>query len=79
MTRSIRLSLLALVLVVAAALIAGFGYETVGRRRDRARVPRIGEAIDIGGRRLNLFCSGTGTPTVILFPGASQPGFSWHA
>jgi pimeloyl-ACP methyl ester carboxylesterase len=76
-TRLIRLSLLALVLVVAAALTGGLAYETAGRRRDRTRVPRIGEAIDIGGRRLNLFCSGTGAPTVILIPDASQPGFSW--
>ncbi len=77
MARVLRLSLLVLVLVVAGALSAGLGYETVGRRRDRARVPRIGQAIDIGGRRLNLFCSGSGAPTVILISGASQPGYSW--
>lgn len=47
-------------------LLSGILYEQLGRRRDRARLPQIGTSYDIGGRSLNLFCSGSGTPTVIL-------------
>ena len=32
-----------------------------------------GRQIDIGGRRINMHCAGTGTPTVILMAGI----FSW--
>lgn len=48
------------------ALLSGILYEKLGRRRDRARLPQIGTSYDIGGRSLNLFCSGSGTPAVIL-------------
>jgi len=38
--------------------------------------PRIGQAVGIGGRTLNLYCSGQGTPTVILETGGNSPGYS---
>lgn len=64
-----------LVLLVAAW---GFIYEQIGRARDARRLPaRIGQAIDIGGRTLNLYCSGEGSPTVILETGGNEPGYAW--
>ena len=33
--------------------------------------------MDIGGRTLNLYCSGQGTPTVILETGGNSPGYEW--
>jgi hypothetical protein len=71
------IALVALLAVVAA----GIGYERVGRVRDRDRLPRIGRAVDIGGRTLNIDCSGEGSPTVILaddgVSAAISPGYSW--
>ena len=64
----------------AVALIAGLTgaiYEQVGQRRDRARLPQIGRSVDIGGRSLNIFCSGAGTPAVILDAGSGDPGYAW--
>ena len=59
------------------ALLAGFVYEQVGRTQDAKRLPkRIGHAINIGGRTMNLYCSGEGTPTVILEAGGNEPGYS---
>ena len=70
-----RLSYAFLTLVVLA-LLGGFTYEQVGRVRDASQLPaRIGQAVDIGGRTLNLYCSGEGTPTVILEPGGNSPGY----
>jgi len=58
-------------------LLVGFTYEQVGRARDASQLPpRIGQAVDIGGRTLNLYCSGEGTPTVILEPGGNSPGYA---
>ncbi len=72
---ALRISRIFLTLLVLA-LLAGFTYEQVGRARDASHLPpRVGQAIDIGGRTLNLYCSGQGSPTVILEPGGNSPGY----
>lgn len=63
--------------LLALALLVGFTYEQVGRAREASQLPsRVGQAVDIGGRTLNLYCSGQGTPTVILEPGGNSPGYA---
>ena len=72
-----RISYVFLTLLVLA-LLGGFTYEQVGRARDANQLPpRVGQAVDIGGRTLNLYCSGQGTPTVILETGGNSPGYEW--
>lgn len=62
--------------VLLLALLGGFTYEQVGRASDVHQLPpRVGQAVDIGGRTLNLYCSGQGTPTVILEQGGNSPGY----
>ena len=74
-----RISYIVLILLVLALLL-GFTYEQVGRARDARQLPpRVGQAVDIGGRTLNLYCSGQGTPTVILETGGNSPGYEWLA
>lgn len=34
--------------------------------------------VDIGGRRLNIYCTGLGSPSVILDAGASDTTFAWR-
>ena len=64
--------------LLALVLLVGFAYEHIGRARDASELPpRIGQAVDIGGRTLNLYCSGQGTPTVIVETGGNSPGYSW--
>jgi pimeloyl-ACP methyl ester carboxylesterase len=64
--------------VVVLAVLAGFTYEQVGRARDANQLPpRVGQPVDIGGRTLNLYCSGQGTPTVFLETGGNSPGYEW--
>jgi pimeloyl-ACP methyl ester carboxylesterase len=54
-------------LILLLALV-GFTYEQVGRNREAQHRFRIGRAVDIGGRTLNIDCSGEGSPAVILLP-----------
>ncbi|MEU8223553.1 alpha/beta hydrolase [Kribbella sp. NPDC048915] len=64
-----RTWLLCPVLLVLALLAVGGGYETVSR----AIAPKVvmnGALVDVGPYRLHLECHGTGSPTVILEPGA---------
>jgi pimeloyl-ACP methyl ester carboxylesterase len=58
-------------------ITAGLIYEHASELRDRQRFPQIGRSVDIGGRSLNLYCSGEGTPTVILESNLSEPGYRW--
>jgi pimeloyl-ACP methyl ester carboxylesterase len=58
-------------------IAAGFAYERFGEWRDHQRFPQIGRSVNIGGRSLNIFCSGNGSPAVVMDSGAHQPGYSW--
>jgi pimeloyl-ACP methyl ester carboxylesterase len=93
----LRTAVLAVSIIGAAvfglALVSGVVYEQVQRTRDRDRLPQVGRSVDIGGRTLNLYCSGVGQPAVILERGAPwllytnpkamyqngspRPGYGW--
>lgn len=47
---------------------------------DARLLPHVepGHLIDIGGRRINLHCSGAGSPTVILMAGSSSWSAIWY-
>lgn len=62
--------------VVVAILTIGFLYETIGRQRDRG-IPITGRLIDVGGYRLHMTESGSGTPPVVVITGAGDSSYSW--
>lgn len=57
-----------LVLLVLASL--GGGFETARATLKAEAAPAQGQLIDVGGHRLYLNCTGSGSPTVVLEPGA---------
>jgi pimeloyl-ACP methyl ester carboxylesterase len=67
-SRSRRWLLYPVLAVLALGSVAG-GYQTVRDEADTsAAMP--GQLIDVGGHRLHLSCTGSGSPTVVLEPGA---------
>jgi pimeloyl-ACP methyl ester carboxylesterase len=67
----------ALALLVAAVL--GFTYEQVGRSRDSQHRFRVGRAVVLGDRTLNISCTGSGIPAVIFEGGGNgYGGYGWH-
>src|SRR5260370_2011607 len=66
-----------LLLLLVVLLPVGITYEQIGERQDRKRFPQVGRSVDIGGRSLNIFCSGEGGPAAILDTRAGAPCF-WH-
>ena len=73
---------MALAVAVAVPLLvaatAGAAYETLSRRRAAREHPPMGRLIDIGGRRIQIDCRGTGSPTVVLESGLDRTGsLSW--
>jgi pimeloyl-ACP methyl ester carboxylesterase len=57
--------------LLALASIGG-GYETVREAADAKAYPPPGQLVDVGGHRLHLRCTGSGTPTVVLEPGGGE-------
>jgi hypothetical protein len=57
------------VLVLAAV---GGGLETVRESVGANAYPMPGQLIDVGGHRLHLHCTGSGSPTVVLQPGGGD-------
>ena len=60
------------VLAVLALASIGGGYQTVREAADAKAYPPPGQLIDVGGHRLHLSCTGSGSPTVVLEPGAGM-------
>jgi len=69
---------LELVLVVAAAAW-GIIYERSSSARERRLHPAPGKLVDLGGYRLHLYCTGNGSPTVVLDHGLSASYAAWHS
>ena len=68
-SRGGRWLLYPVIAMLALASIGG-GYQTLGEAADAKAYPMPGQLIDVGGHRLHLSCTGSGTPTVVLEPGA---------
>jgi pimeloyl-ACP methyl ester carboxylesterase len=68
-SRSRPLLLYPVFAILALAAVGG-GHETVREAIDTSTYPIPGQLIDVGEHRLHLNCTGTGSPTVVLEPGA---------
>ena len=71
--------LLNLVIGLLTLASIGGGYETVREATDARAYPMPGQLIDVGGHRLHLNCTGSGSPTVMLEPGggAMSSNLGW--
>jgi pimeloyl-ACP methyl ester carboxylesterase len=69
------------VLSVLTLASVGGGSETVRESIDATAYPAPGQLIDVGGHRLHLYCTGSGSPTVVLEPGLGEASsvMSWIA
>lgn len=62
---------------LSAIVLVGAVSQAVLARRDARRFPPPGRMVDVGGRRLHLQCSGTGSPTLLFEMGAGAWGLYW--
>ena len=65
--------------VVASLAIGAVGgmYETAVRAHDQHAYPAPGTLYGVGGHRLHLDCSGSGSPTVVLENGLGATSLAW--
>ena len=68
-SRSGRVQLYLVFTILAFSAVGG-SYATVLDATDSTAMPATGKLIDVGGHKLYLNCVGSGSPTVVLEPGA---------
>lgn len=70
----------ALALVLASGMGLAQAAPATTATEDMSMLPYAepGQRVDIGGRRINLRCSGSGSPAVILLSGASSWSHVWY-
>lgn len=66
--------------LIVLAILTGVVYEQIMRWRAAKDFPAAGRLVDIGGRRMQIDCRGSGSPTVIFESGLDTLGStSWSA
>jgi len=65
------------VVAVMAAAAVGGAVETVGLAADQRASAMPGQLYDVGGYRLHLHCTGSGSPTVVLTSGLGESSANW--
>jgi pimeloyl-ACP methyl ester carboxylesterase len=71
---------LLLVYLPASLMVVGsvaWSVEAVRERAEAQAIAMPGTLVDIGARRLHLDCRGTGSPVVVLIPGAGETSAAW--
>jgi pimeloyl-ACP methyl ester carboxylesterase len=72
---------LGIAVLLVAALAAGAAYQAIGGWRDARRFPQEGRSVALGAGfpdlTLNINCTGSGSPTVVLDSGLGMPAAAW--
>jgi pimeloyl-ACP methyl ester carboxylesterase len=77
-TKSLRVAALAVCGLLILLAIIGASYQAIETRADSRRFPPKGKLIDVGGYKLNINCTGRGSPTAILETGLTGLALSWR-
>jgi pimeloyl-ACP methyl ester carboxylesterase len=65
------------VVLVLGLILVGTIYESVSEAADIRAYPPPGQMVDVGGYRLHINCTGTGSPTVVIDAGWGDWSLSW--
>jgi pimeloyl-ACP methyl ester carboxylesterase len=75
--RILRRGLVIAAIVFVSAAGLSVLTQAILSERDSVRYPAPGQLIDVGWYRLHLYCTGSGSPTVILEAGGGETTLSW--
>jgi len=75
--KMVGIVLVGLIVLLIVVLISGLVYEILSESRDAERFPAPGELFDVDGRQLHLWCTGNGSPTVLLEAGGASSSIQW--
>lgn len=68
-----------IMLLIIGLSLTGYIYESVAEAADAKAYPPPGQMVDVGGHRLHINCTGTGSPTVVIEAGLGDWSTTWAA
>ena len=63
--------------VLLGLALVGYIYEPFAEAADAKAYPPPGQLVDVGGYRLHINCTGSGSPTVVIVAGAGDWSTTW--
>jgi pimeloyl-ACP methyl ester carboxylesterase len=63
--------------VLLILILAGWIYEPLAEAADAKAYPPPGQMVDVGGYRLHINCTGSGSPTVVVESGWGDSSATW--
>ena len=75
--RGCLLWLSSIVVLFLVLVVSGAIYEWVAESADMRAYPPPGQMVDVGGYRLHINCTGTGSPTVVIDAGLGDWSTGW--
>jgi pimeloyl-ACP methyl ester carboxylesterase len=75
----LKRSLIRIVIFGLLLAIAGVIYQTASAEADQSKFPAPGNLIDVGGFKLHIYCTGEGSPTIIMetLSGGTSSHWGW--
>src|SRR6476619_4466167 len=65
------------VVLILGLMLGGAMYESAAEAADARAYPPPGQLVDVGGYRLHINCTGTGSPTVVIESGWGDMSAAW--
>lgn len=62
---------------ILGLMLVGYLYEPRAEAADAKKYPPPGQLVDVGGHRLHINCTGSGSPTVVIVAGAGDWSTTW--
>src|SRR5512140_534210 len=75
--RTFMLWLVGILAVLSILVLAGWIYEPMAEAADAKAYPLKGQMVDVGGYRLHINCTGSGSPTVVVESGWGDMSAVW--
>jgi pimeloyl-ACP methyl ester carboxylesterase len=73
----VRRTLVVASVVAVFLVLAGATYQGVATALERRQFPYRGRMVDAGGHQLHIFCTGQGSPSVVLEAGGAGMSAAW--
>ena len=73
----VRRALVTSAVALLVLLLIGATYQGVATAFERRRFPHPGRLVDVGGHQLHLYCTGSGTPAVVLEAPEATMSAAW--
>ena len=75
--KRLRRTLLTAAGLLLFLVLAGTTYQGAATALERREYKHLGRLVDVGGHQLQIYCSGTGSPTVVLEAPATGMSAAW--